>query len=209
MVQHDPFVFFHWRAWQENWTKPLSVVLAMWDLPPASWKRRINLACSWGGKRPDGKRVGMTRQRVERVWGDGLLYVRSSTSFSSHCFWWQKVPVAFQRQMCLFFSLHYPFLNSSSPASDLLTVSRSLLHFDLLASCLALQSLPCLCPHITLHCLLHVMIHFVGLKWLLFSLSEVYCHIQAGIPLLTTVCGHVMQLLWFVSNVIHCCCVVQ
>lgn len=44
---------------------------------------------------------------------------------------------------------------------------------------------------------------FIGLKRLLCCLPAIYSYIQAVIPLLTKVCGHIMQFLYLVSNVIQ------
>lgn len=47
--------------------------------------------------------------KVERAWGRERVYMRNSSSFPPHCFWWllkTKVRIAFRRQTSFIYILH-------------------------------------------------------------------------------------------------------
>ncbi len=132
----------------------------------------------------------------------------SSTRIPLHCFrrlWKTKVQIAFRRQTSFIYILHYPYPNSSSEGLIIVLLSS----YRLLSLCYPLVSPPSgfvESPTPETHTGFNTPVSpqssalfarcvdvFIGLKQLLCSLPAVYSHTQVVIPLITIVCGHVMQ----------------
>lgn len=148
---------------------------------------------------------------MKRRWKE-FLELRERVKWSSRrfpllCFWWllkTEVQIALWRRASSLYILYYPYLNSSSERIAIIPLSAY--------SSLYLPFLPLVSPlsgfaeaptpetHTGFNTpvspqssalFVRCVDAFIGLKWLLCSLPAVYS--QAVIPLLTPVCGLVMQ----------------